>query len=48
MPRQYRRVYALINGVNDVERIKSLLSALPPATIEAILRELQTHGLIHW
>ena len=48
MPRQYRMVYALINGINDVRHIHSLLPALSPATIEAILHDLQAHGLINW
>ncbi len=46
MPRQYRMIYALVNGMNSVERIIQLMTALPPDTIEMILHELQSHNII--
>ena len=46
MPRQYRMIYALVNGMNSIERIIQLMTALPPDTIEMILHELQSHNII--
>lgn len=48
MPRQYRMIYALINGINSVERIIQLMPALSPDTIKTILHELQSRGIIVW
>lgn len=46
MPRQYRMIYALVNGSNSVERIIQLMTAVPPDTIEMILHELQARDII--
>ncbi|GHO84768.1 hypothetical protein [Dictyobacter formicarum] len=46
MPRQHRIVYALVNGVNTVERIYELLPHLSRDDIAQILKELYTSNII--
>ncbi|GLV60272.1 hypothetical protein KDH_70920 [Dictyobacter sp. S3.2.2.5] len=46
MPRQHRLVYALVNGVNTVERIYELLPSLSHSDITRILKELHSSNVI--
>jgi hypothetical protein len=48
MPRQYRTVYALVNGINSVEHIARLLSSMDRQSIITILQELTNRSLIQW
>ncbi|GCE06922.1 hypothetical protein [Dictyobacter aurantiacus] len=46
MPRQHRLIYALVNGVNTVERICELLPSLSHSDIVQILKELYSSNII--
>lgn len=44
-PRNYRQVYAMVDGMRTCEKIASLLS-LRPEEVEYILRDLQTRRVL--
>jgi hypothetical protein len=48
VPRDYRMIYALVNGINSIERITQLMPGMSSDRIEMFLHELQARGIIAW